>query len=105
MAISQVFVWHPRPGRIADFMAIVRKADKIFRGLGATTRTLNRVFGGVPGSVVYVVETADWRAFGDFNAKLQADKAWLALIGDVNSTEKTAGDLLSSAVYSEIPLD
>ena len=104
MAIAQVFVWRPRPGRIADFMAIAKRADKIIRGLGATTRTLNQVAGGIAGGIVYVIETANWNAYGDFGAKLQADKAWQALIAEVNSTDKPPGDLVSSAVYSEIPL-
>jgi len=104
MAIAQVFVWHPRPGRIADFMAIAKKADKIIRGLGGTTRTLNQAAGGVPGGILYVIETANWNAFGELGTKLQADKAWQGLIAEVNSTDKPTADLLSSSVYSEIPL-
>jgi len=104
MAIAQVFSWHPRPGRIADFMAIAKKADKIIRGHGATTRTLNSVSGGVAGGITYVIETANWKAFGDLEANLQTDKAWQALLAEVNSTDKPTADLISSAVYSEIPL-
>ena len=104
MAIAQVFVWHPRPGRIADFMAIAKKADKIIRGLGGTTRTLNQAAGGVAGGILYVIETANWNAFGELGTKLQTDKAWQALIAEVNSTDKPTADLLSSSVYSEIPL-
>ena len=84
-------------------MAIAKKAEKIVRGLGATTRTLNQVAGGV-GGIVYVIETANWNAFGDFNAKLQVSTAWQALVAEMNSTDKPTGDLLSSALYSEIPL-
>ncbi len=104
MAIAQVFLWQPRPGRLADFMAIAKKADKIIRGLGATTRTHNQASGGVPNGVLYVIETADWKAFGDLNTKLQTDKAWQALVAEVNSTNQPTGDMISSAVYSEIPL-
>jgi hypothetical protein len=104
MAIAQVYTFHPHPGRTADFMAIAKKADKIFRGLGATTQTINSVSGGVAGTILYVVETADWKAFGDVAAKLQTDKAWLALAAEMSSTDKPTADLLSSSVYSEIPI-
>jgi hypothetical protein len=104
MAIAQVFSYHPRPGRRADFMAIAKRADKIIRGLGATTRTLNQTAGGVAGGVLYLIETANWTAFGDLATKLQTDKAWQALVAEVTSTDKPTVDLLSAAVYSEIPL-
>ncbi len=104
MAIAQVYTWHPRPGRLADFMAIAKKVDKIIRGLGGTTRTLNQTSGGVAGGVLYIIETANWKTFGELAAKLEADKAWQALMAEVNSTDKPTADLISSAVYSEIPL-
>ena len=104
MAIAQVFAWRPRPGRLADFMTIAQRADKIIRGLGGNTRTLNAAAGAVPSAVLYVIETADWSAFASFQNKMAADKAWQALITEVNATREPTSDLVSSTLYSEIAL-
>jgi len=104
MAIAQVYSWHLNPGRLADFMADAKRVDKIIRGLGGQTRTLNSVSGGTAGAVLYIVEAPDWKAFGDLNAKLETDKNWQALLAELTSTDKPTAELISSAIYSEIPL-
>ncbi len=40
MAIAQVFTYTPRPGATEQFLAIAKRADKIIRGLGGTTRRI-----------------------------------------------------------------
>ena len=104
MAIAQVFTYTPRPGATEQFIAIARRADKILRGLGATTRTLSAVAGASPNAFIYVIETPDWKAHGELSTRLQADRDWQKLVAEVNSTDKPTADLASSAVYSEIPL-
>ena len=104
MAIAQVFAWKPRPGRTADFFSIAQRADKIIRGLGGTTRTLNATAGGIPGGVLYAIETADWNAYATLQNKMASDKAWQAFLTEVNSMREPTSDLVSSALYSEIPL-
>ena len=104
MAIAQVYTWHPRPGRIADFMAIAKKVDKIIRWPGRYDPDAEPDFRRRRRARLYVIETANWKAFGELAAKLEADKAWQALMVEVNSTDKPTADLISSAVYSEIPL-
>lgn len=104
MAIAQVFTYNPRPGAIEQFMAIAKQADKILRRLGATTRTLSSVAGADPNALIYVIETADWKAHGELSTRLQTDADWQKLVKEIGSTDKPSADLTSSAVYSEIPL-
>jgi len=104
MAIAQVFTYSPRPGAIEQFIGIAKRADKIIRGLGATTRTLTSVAGPTPNAILYVIETPNWKAHGELSTKLQTDADWQKLVAEVNSTDKPTADLVSSAVYSEIPL-
>ena len=104
MAITQVFTYTPRPGGLEQFIGIAKRADKILRGLGATTRTLSAIAGANPNAFIYVIETPDWKAYGELSSKLQTDKDWQKLVAEVGSTDKPSADLVSSAVYSEIPL-
>jgi hypothetical protein len=104
MAIAQVFTYRPRPGAMEQFIGIAKRADKILRGLGATTRTLNSVAGTVPNAVLYIIETPNWKAHGELSAKLETDADWRKLVAEVTSTDKPSADLISSAVYAELPL-
>jgi hypothetical protein len=104
MAIAQVFAWHPRPGRLADFITVAQRADKIIRSLGGSTRTLNAAVGAIPGGVLYVIESTDWNTFATLQSKMASDKAWQALLAEVNSTKEPTSDLVSSALYAEVLL-
>jgi len=105
MAIAEVLTYRPRPGGTEQFIALAKRADKILRGLGATTRTLNTVVGGPSSNgFVYVIETPNWKAHGEFSAKLENDPDWKKFVAEVNSMDKPSADLVSSALYSEIPL-
>ncbi|MGA8642328.1 hypothetical protein [Candidatus Binatus sp.] len=104
MAIVQVFTYNPRPGATEQFLAIAKRADKILRGLGATTRTLSSVAGPTPTALLYVVETPNWKAHGELSTRLETDADWRKFVAEVTSTDKPTVDLVSSAVYAEIPL-
>jgi hypothetical protein len=105
MAIAQVFTYRPRPGGTEQFLSIAKRADKILRGLGATTRTLRTVVGGPTSTgFIYVMETPNWKAHGELSAKLETDQDWRKLVEEVSSTDKPSADLISSALYTEIPL-
>jgi hypothetical protein len=59
--------------------------------------------GATPNVVIYLIEMPNWQAYGDFNGKLAADAEWGTFMAEVNMATPAA-DMLSSAVYSEIPL-
>jgi hypothetical protein len=105
MAITQVFTYRPRPGGIEQFMTLAKRADKILRALGATTRTLTRVAGGTEATAfIYLIETPNWKAHGDLSAKLETDADWRKFVDEVGANPNPAVDMISSAVYSELPL-
>ena len=104
MAIAQVYTWNPRPGAVEQFIGIAKRADKIIRGLGGSTRTLTSVAGGAPNAILYIIETPNWKAHAELSTKLETDSDWRKLMSETNSTDKPTADLVSSAVYSEIPL-
>jgi hypothetical protein len=104
MAIAQVFSYIPRPGGVEQFMSIAKRADKILRSLGATTRTLSSVAGGAPNALLYVIVTPSWKAHGELSTNLETDKEWRKLVDEATSNDKPSVDLASSAIYSEIPL-
>jgi hypothetical protein len=105
MAIAQVFTYRPRPGGIEQFMTLAKRADKILRALGATTRTLTSVAGGPEANaLIYVIETPNWKAHGELSTKLETDADWRKFVGEVGANNSPAVDMISSAVYSELPL-
>ena len=104
MAIAEVFNYSPRPGGTEQFLVLAKRADKILRALGATTRTFTNVAGGPANAFVYLVETPNWKAHGELSAKLETDPDWQKFLAEVTSNDKPAVDLISSAVYAEIPL-
>jgi hypothetical protein len=105
MAIAKVLTYRPRPGGTEQFLALAKRADKILKGLGASTRTLGTVIGRpMSNGFIYVIETPNRKAHGEFSAKLENDPDWKKFVAGVNSTDKPSADLVSSALYSEIPL-
>lgn len=104
MAIAQVFTYRPRPGGIEQFIGLAKRADKILRALGATTRTLSSVAGPAANAFAYIVETPSWKAHGELSAKLETDPDWLKFVAEATSNDKPPVDLVSSAIYAEIPL-
>jgi hypothetical protein len=50
------------------------------------------------------METPNWKAYGELSAKIEADPDWKKFVAEVGSMEKPSVDLVSSALYAEIPL-
>jgi hypothetical protein len=103
-AVASVNVWRPRPGRLQDFMAVVVRAKKIHERLRAKVRVWNSQWGGEPLSVGYVIELPDWRAVGEFAAKLEADPEWLALVAEFTSARDPVADLVRTQLSVEVPV-
>jgi len=103
-AIASVATWRPRPGRLQDFMAVVVRAKKIHHRLKGTVRVWSSQFGGEPSTVGYVVEFTDWKAYGEFAAKLEADPEWLALVAEWSGNRDPAADLIHNSLVTEVPV-
>ena len=104
MAIANMNVWKPRPGRLQDFMAVVAKAKRIHERLGGRVRVWNAQFGGEPFTTGYVIEHTDWKKFGEFSAKLETDGDWLALVAEWTGQRDVPADLIQSGVFVEAPV-
>jgi hypothetical protein len=104
MAVAQIFVLRPRPGRLQDFMKHVARVDRIVSRNGGKMRVWNTESGGEPGTVGVVVETTDWRAFGEYNAKMEADPEWRAFLSEISSQRDPAADMVRTQISVELPV-
>jgi hypothetical protein len=103
--ILQVFVYRPRPGKLQSFMKNVARGSKIVNRDGGKVRQWNTATGGEPGTIAIGIETANYKAFGEYSAKLEADPEWRAFLAELESDREPAADLVSSALYEEQPLN
>jgi hypothetical protein len=103
-AVASVATWRPRPGRLQDFMAVVARAKKIHTRLKGNVRVWNSQFGGEPFTVGYVIEVPDWKAHGEFAAKLETDPEWLALVAEWTANREPPADLVQDALFAEVPV-
>ncbi len=101
MAVATVSIWRPNPGRFQDFLGAVTQARKIHERLGGKVRVWQTAFGGQPNTLGYVIEHADWTAFGTFGQKLESDSEWQQL--GANFQADPSGKLVQSSVISEPP--
>src|SRR3990172_2027273 len=80
MALAQVAMRRPRPGRYEDFIKVSNQARKIHQRLGATVRVWQAPVGSNAGTVVYVIQPPDGAAYGQFIDKLNGDGEWQQLV-------------------------
>lgn len=104
MAVAQIYVLRPRPGRLQEFMRDVNRFEKIVRRDGGKLRVWNTAAGGEPNTVGLVVETADWEAFGEYSAKLEADPEWKAFLAELNSARDPNADMVRTQISVEVPV-
>ena len=102
MAVVQVSVYRPLPGRFPEFLARVAEAKKISERLGARSRVVGTQFGARPQTVTLVVEYDDLAQFAKVGTKLQSDQAFQALMAKVQTDP--AGELLDQSLGQDIDL-
>ena len=105
MPVLGTTIWRIRPGKMQDFMANVSTAKKILERLGARVRLLTQMVGtNAPCSIV-VTESADWKAYGELQSKLQADSEWQGFFTKVIATNQNpAADMIGTGLSVEMPL-
>ena len=99
--ILQVFTYRTRPGQLSSFMKNVAKGSKIIHRDGGKVRLWNTATGGEPGTIVIGVENTNYKTFGEYAAKLEADPEWRAFLVEIEGAHEPAADLVSSAMYVE----
>jgi len=85
-------------------MANVATAKKIIERLGARVRVLNQVVGTNAPCTVFITETADWKAYGEFAAKLDADSQWQGFVAKFTSNRDPEADLIATGLSTEVPV-
>lgn len=103
-AVASIAVWRPRPGRLQDLLAACARAKKIHQRLGAGVRVWQSQFGGEAFTIGYVTEHAEWKKFGEFAAKLEADGEWMSMVAEWTSARDPIADLVSNQVVVEAPV-
>ncbi|SRR6266851_2642404 len=104
MAIGQVRVIRPRPGRRPDLLGTLARGKKMHERCGGTVRIFEPATGPNVGAFLHVVETADWNAYGEYRTKLEADPEYRALMTEVQNSLDPAADIISAEVIEEVSL-
>jgi hypothetical protein len=105
MAVVQRATWKVRPGRTQDFLASVATAKKILERLGARVRVMNQVVGTNAPCTLVIIESADWKAFGERLEKMQSDSEWQAFFASaIGSNRDPSADLIDTALSADVPL-
>ena len=73
MAILHVFTWKVKPGRRPEFLDEIATAKTIIERLGARVRVLDRQMGYHAPCILFIMESTDWKAFGELQEKMQTD--------------------------------
>ena len=106
MAVLSVVTFHVSPGRMDDFLALVRTLQEIENRLAANLVSM-RVFeaevaGRGSGRVSLVFEYADLASWGATVDREREDAAYLALAG--SDPEGDVATLVDRALFTEIDL-
>ena|SRR5271157_5785246 len=99
--ILQVFAYRPRPGQLPRFMKDVARGTRIVSRDGGRVRLWNTTSGGEPGTILIGIENPNYKAFGEYASKLDADTEWRAFLAELEGEREPAADLVSSAMYVE----
>jgi len=99
--ILQVFTYRPRPGQFSRFMKNVARGTKIINRDGGKVRLWNTASGGDPGTTLIGIENTNYKSFGEYATKLEADPEWRAFSAELEGERDPAVDFVSSAMYVE----
>ena len=105
MAVVQRATWKVRPGKTQEFLANVATAKKILERLGAKVRVLNEVVGTDAPCTLVIIESPDWKAFGERLEKMQTDSEWQGFFAKAAlNNANPAADLIDTALSADVPL-
>ena len=101
MAIAQVAIWRPIPGRFEDFIKVAKQAQKIQERLGAQVRIWQTQVGHNAGTIAYVIQHPDGAAYGQFIDKLNGDGEWQQLVASFQ--KDPPAEPVQSNLFQELP--
>jgi hypothetical protein len=105
MAVLATSLWRVRPGKTQDFLANAASAKKILERLGGRGRLVNQAVGTNAPAMIFIVESLDWKAYGDLQAKMETDTEWQAFLAQaISNNANPAADLIGTGLSTDVPL-
>lgn len=106
MAVLATTAWRVRPGKTQDFLANAASARKILERLGGRGRLVNQAVGTNAPAMIFIVESPDWKAYGDLQAKMQTDPEWQGFLAKaIGNNVNPPADLIGTGLSTDVPLD
>jgi hypothetical protein len=56
------------------------------------------------GALLHIVETPNWKAYGEYRTKIEADPEFRAFMTEIRNSRDPIADIVSSEVVEEVPL-
>ena len=78
MALIHTFTWKVQAGKRREFLSEIAHMKTVIERLGARVRVLDRQMGHNAPCILFIMESLDWRAFGELQEKMQTDTELLA---------------------------
>jgi len=104
MAVIQSVVFRVRPGGVQGFMANLATGKKILERLGAKVRIINQLVGSNAPCTVVILESADWKAYGEFSAKRDADSEFQNFIAKLGSNPNPEAEQIATGLSVDVPV-
>lgn len=101
--VSNVLFLKPQPGRLEALLRDVSKAHRLISRLGGKVRAYNEVSGPNAGAIALVVEHTDWKDYGNYMAKLEADTEWQSFMAEINSNKSPNAVRIANGLNVELP--
>jgi len=102
MAVAQVRVIRPTSGRRQDLLKTLGRGKRIHERCGGSLRIFEPTTGPNVGAFLHVVETANWKAYGEYRAKLGDDPEYRALMAEIQNSRDPAASVVSVEVIEEV---
>jgi hypothetical protein len=104
MPVLATTIWKINPGKMQEFLANVTAAKKIIERHGGRVRLLAQRTGTNAPCHITVIESADWKAFGELQTRLDGDSEWQAFFQKILATKEPAADAIGTGLSVEVPV-
>jgi len=101
--VSHAFAFRPRPGHLDAFLKELARINAFVKRAGGRMRAWNEVSGSNPGAIGVVIENDDWKGYGAYRSKLDADPEFQKLRAEISSRKDPLAEFLASAMSEEVP--
>ena len=106
MAIFHVFTWKVKPGRRQESCSEMATAKTIIERLGARVRVLDRQMGHNAPCILFIMESSDWKAFGELQEKIQTDRELLAFWSKAHvDNPNRPAEVMDIALAMDLPME